>query len=70
MSFLILVGFRRSFALACLEKNEEETGGIKMRINYIITEKGKEIVNRYRDPFLQEIFGTIDDLFNVRGDSQ
>ena len=56
--------------LDCLKKQEEETGGSKIRINYIITKKGKDIVNKYRDPFIQEIFGTIDDLFNVKGDSQ
>ena len=56
--------------LDCLNKQEEETSSSKTRINYIITEKGKDIVNKYRDPFIQEIFGTIDDLFNVKGDSQ
>ena len=58
------------YQLDCLNKQEEETGGSKTRINYIITEKGKDIVNKYRDPSIQEIFGTIDDLFNVKGDSQ
>jgi hypothetical protein len=56
--------------LDCLKKQEEETSSSKRRINYIITEKGKDIVNKYRDPFIQEIFGTIDDLCNVKGDAQ
>ena len=56
--------------LDCLNKQKEETSSSKIRINYIITEKGKDIVNKYRDSFIQEIFGTIDDLFNIKGDSQ
>lgn len=41
--------------LGNLDKVEEETGGNNPRINYIITSKGKDIVIKYRDPFIQEI---------------
>ena len=41
----------------CLEKYEEETAGEKTRINYKITNKGRDVINKYRDPLLQENTG-------------
>jgi hypothetical protein len=49
--------------LSLLTKYEEETGGDKMRISYKITQNGKNTVDRYRDPLIQQIFGSIEDLF-------
>jgi predicted transcriptional regulator len=50
-------------SLSCLERYEEETAGEKARINYRITTKGKEVVERYRNPLLQEVLGSVEDLF-------
>jgi hypothetical protein len=52
-----------SVNLHCLETYDEETGGEKPRVNYRITTKGKQVVDRYRDPLLQEILGSVEDLF-------
>jgi hypothetical protein len=49
--------------LSCLEKYEEETTGEKPRINYRITEDGRTAVEHYKNPQLQSIMGSIEDLF-------
>ena len=51
---------------SCLKKYEVETKGDKSRINYIITSKGKDVINRYRDPLIQEILWSVEDLFETR----
>jgi predicted transcriptional regulator len=50
---------------SCISKYEEETGGEKKesRTKYVITQKGRETVNIYRHPHIQQIFGSIEDLF-------
>jgi hypothetical protein len=53
--------------LYCLEKYEEETGGEKGRINYKITQKGRIVVDQYRNSLIQSVFGSIEDLF-IRDD--
>lgn len=52
---------------SCLETNEEETGGDKekVRINYLITQKGRTIVEQYRNSLLSTVFGSIEDLFEI-----
>jgi predicted transcriptional regulator len=52
--------------LGSLKDYEVETGGEKVRVNYKITMKGKEVVERYRNPLLQELFGSIEKLFEPR----
>ena len=47
-----------------IEIEEVETGGEKFRISYRITSKGKNLVDKYRDPHISELFGSIEDLFN------
>jgi hypothetical protein len=46
-----------------LDRIEEETGGDQTRVNYAITEKGRETVLKYRDPNLTELFGSVEDYF-------
>jgi hypothetical protein len=41
--------------LSLLAKYEEETGGDKVRVNYKITQKGRDTVDRYRDPLIQQV---------------
>ena len=50
-------------SLSLLDKKEEETGGEKKRINYIITEDGRTLVKLCRNPLIQSVFGEIEDLF-------
>ena len=47
-----------------LDKYEEETGGTKARTVYKIAENGKKIVEAYRLYHMQELFGSIEDLFD------
>lgn len=51
------------YNLGNLEKIEEESGGEKSRTSYKITRKGKDTVERYRDPLIQQLFGSIEDFF-------
>jgi hypothetical protein len=47
-----------------LDKYEEETGGDHVRINYVITETGRNAVDDFRgSSHLSKLFGSIDDLF-------
>jgi predicted transcriptional regulator len=46
-----------------LHKIEEETGGDQTRVNYVITEKGKVTVGKYRESHLTELFGSVEDYF-------
>ena len=51
---------------SCLEINEEETGGRKdkVRIIYLISQRGRMIVEQYRNSLLPTVFGSIEDLFD------
>jgi hypothetical protein len=53
---------------SCLDTKEEETGGDidKVRISYLITQKGRMIVEQYRNSLLPTVFGSIEDLFDRR----
>lgn len=53
-----------------LDKYEEETGGTKPRTNYKITEKGRKIVDTCRLSYMQELFGSIEDLFGPSGEEK
>jgi hypothetical protein len=47
-----------------LNKYEEETGGTKARTIHKITENGKKIVETCRLHYMQNLFGSIEDLFD------
>jgi len=58
-------GFLEELCLSlCLEPKEEETGGEidKVRIIYLITPKGRTIVEQYRHSLLPTVFGSVEDL--------
>jgi len=60
-------GFLEELCLSlCLEPKEEETGGEidKVRIIYLITQKGRTIVEQYRHSLIPTVFGSVEDLFD------
>jgi DNA-binding PadR family transcriptional regulator len=52
---------------SCLEKDEEETRGEKPRIIYKITQKGRTVVEQYRNSLIKDILWNIEDLFTPEG---
>ena len=52
------------FKLGYLDELKVETSGTRERTNYIITLKGKRLVEQYRTSLLTELFGSVDDLFH------